>query len=61
MLTQALRSSGVDLSGADLSQANISVQIDLGRNAPAATVDTSTEVNSFAEPLFFFFLIPKHD
>ena len=43
-LTRALQSSGVDLS-----QANISVQIDLGKNATVAAADTSTKVNSLED------------
>lgn len=38
-LTKALQSSGLDLS-----RANISVQIDLGKNATIAAVDTSAKV-----------------
>jgi hypothetical protein len=43
-LTRALQSSGVDLS-----QANISVQIDLGKNATAAAADTSAKVITLDE------------
>ncbi|KAG0609667.1 hypothetical protein M758_7G005000 [Ceratodon purpureus] len=43
-LTRALQSSGVDLS-----QANISVQIDLGKNATVAPADTSTKVATTPE------------
>lgn len=46
-LTRALQSSGVDLS-----QANISVQIDLGKNATvAAAADTSAKVSIRDESL----------
>lgn len=43
-LTRALQSSGIDLS-----QANISVQIDLGVNARAAAADTSAKVATTPE------------
>lgn len=44
-LTQALQGSNVDLSGADLSQASVFVQIDIGNNAPVAADLTSIKVN----------------
>jgi hypothetical protein len=43
-LTKALQSSGLDLS-----RANISVQIDLGKNATIAAVDTSAKVATTPE------------